>query len=522
MSNTKTIVRNTGWYGIENIVSALSTLITSIAIARTLGPTKMGYMVYVMWIAALTASLGGLGIPSATSKYMAEYIGKGDRGTARFIYFRTLFLQMGLSTIVTGGLLIWLCLHAPADYRLAAILVVLSTWPAMVNSIPAQANVATENLSTNLPASIISTVVYLVLIFATVVFHWGVVGVGAAFLSMRTTDFLVRFFPTTSRIMRWDGGQHVQAEALRRRMVIFALQSIANMIVGIVVWGRSEVFLLKYLCADIRQVAFYSLAFSMADRLLVASAVFGMAAATTIFVQHGRDKSRNAAVAASSLRYLALVAIPLHFIAAALAAPALLVLYGTKYRGAEMVVTLAPVLCMPKAFLSPVYSLMQSAERQGIVIFATVLAGIVDWGIAAYLIPAHGAVGACIGSGAAQVTAIVLLWGAAIRWFNVKLPWVTVVKTALISTVAAMTAYFIVVRLTPIWGILLGGSAALSVFLGLSYVVRILEPQDYERFKIVASFLPKRIAERMLSLLSLLIRPQSTTSAAEEQMALKP
>jgi O-antigen/teichoic acid export membrane protein len=521
MSNTKTIVRNTGWYGIENIVSALSTLITSVAIARTLGPTKMGYMVYVMWIAALTASLGSLGIPSATSKYMAEYIGKGDRGTARFIYFRTLFLQMGLSTIVTGGLLIWLCLHAQADYRLAAILVVLSTWPAMVNSIPAQANVATENLSTNLPASIISTVVYLVLIFAAVAFHWGVVGVGTAFLSMRATDFLVRFFPTTNRIMRWDG-QHAQAAALRRRMVIFALQSIANMIVGIVVWGRSEVFLLKYLCADIRQVAFYSLAFSMADRLLVASAVFGMAAATTIFVQHGRDKSRNAAVAASSLRYLALVAIPLHFIAAALAAPALLVLYGTRYRGAEMVVTLAPVLCMPKAFLSPVYSLMQSAERQGIVIFATVLAGIVDWGIAAYLIPAHGAVGACIGSGAAQVTAIVLLWGAAIRWFNVKLPWVTVMKTALISTVAAVTAYFIVVRLTPIWGILLGGSAALSVFLGLSYIVRILEPQDYERFKIVANFLPKSIAGRVVSFLSMLIRQQSPAPAAEEQMALKP
>jgi O-antigen/teichoic acid export membrane protein len=239
-------------------------------------------------------------------------------------------------------------------------------------------------------------------------------------------------------------------------------------------------------------------------------------------VQHGRDKSRNSAVAASSLRYLVLVVIPLHFISAALAAPALLVLYGSRYRGAEMVVTLAPVLCMPKAFLSPVYSLMQSAERQGITILATVLAGIVDWGVAAYLIPAHGAVGACIGSGAAQVTAIVLLWGAAIRWFDVKLPWATLVKTVSISTVAGLTAYFIVVRMTPLWGILLGGSAALSVFLVLAYMVRLLEPQDFERFKIVANFLPKRIAGRTLSFLAILIRPNSAASEAEGQIALKP
>ena len=82
MTNTRTIARNTGWYGLENAISFVVGLSTSIAIARTLGPTKMGYIIYVIWIASVVSSLGGMGIPATTRKYMAEFLGMGDRGTA--------------------------------------------------------------------------------------------------------------------------------------------------------------------------------------------------------------------------------------------------------------------------------------------------------------------------------------------------------------------------------------------------------------------------------------------------------
>ena len=81
MSNAQTIVKNTGWYGLENIISALITVITSIAIARTLGPSKMGYLIYVQWIVQVVGAIGSFGIPATTSKYMAEFLGRGDRGT---------------------------------------------------------------------------------------------------------------------------------------------------------------------------------------------------------------------------------------------------------------------------------------------------------------------------------------------------------------------------------------------------------------------------------------------------------
>lgn len=165
MSNTKSINRNTGWYGLENLVNSVLTLITSIAIARSLGPSKMGYIIYVFWTASVISSLGS---PATTQKYMAEFIGKGDGRTARYIDSPTMMLQIGMATIATGGILFCILKDAAVGYRLASAIIALSIWPAMVNFILAQANVATENLSTNLPASQISIFAFFVAILAAV------------------------------------------------------------------------------------------------------------------------------------------------------------------------------------------------------------------------------------------------------------------------------------------------------------------------------------------------------------------
>jgi len=510
MSNTRTIAKNTGWYGLESAIGFIVTLFTSIAIARILGPSRMGYIIYVSWIASVVSSLGGIGIPATTRKYMAEFLGMGDRGTARYIYLRTLQLQCGMATLATAGIVVWVLKDASAEYTVASILVALSIWPAMVNFISAQANVATEELSRNLPASVISILVFFVTIAATVVMKWGVIGVGASMFLMRAVDFLVRFFPTMKRILSWETA-HVRPVGLTRRMVTFAWQSVASMIVALIVWERSEFFLLKNLCADIRQVAYYSVAFSMAERLLISASIFGSAAGATIFAQYGRDKSRLPDIVATSFRYLVLTSVPLHVISAALATPALLLLYGAQYRGAAVVVTLAPLLCMPKAFISPVQNLLQSVERQSYVIAVTIIAGIVDIGVAWYLIPALGAVGACIGSGVAQMLAVGMMWAIGIYLYKIRLPWLQTAKVALVSVLASLTAHYIAAQLAPLWGILWGGSAALLVLIGLFYFMRVLEPEDRDRFITLTRMMPKPIAAPVEIVLSLLIRPENVS-----------
>jgi len=377
----------------------------------------------------------------------------------------------------------------------------------MINFISAQANTAAEDLAKNLPGSIASALTYFISIAATVALHWGVVGIGASLLLMRSVDFLVRFFPTMKRVLAWETTR-VYPPGLRRRMMPFAMQAVGSMFVAQIVWGRSEIILLRALCSDVKQVTFYSVAFTMAEQLLLVATIFGTAAGATIFAQFGRDKSRLPELGASTFRYIAMMSIPLHFIAASLAYPALLLLYGHKFEGAAMVVTLAPLLCMFKAFLAPAQNLLESFERQRYVIAATVVAGVVDISVAWYLIPANGAVGACIGNGAAQLVAVGLMWMAAIRLYKVRLPWLLVTKIVFCSALASLTALYIAVHMAPLWAILCGGSASLVVLFGLIYLMRVLEPEDRNRFKLLAGMLPKPVMGRVSGILSVLTRPK--------------
>jgi len=220
---------------------------------------------------------------------------------------------------------------------------------------------------------------------------------------------------------------------LRARMLNFATQSVMGMLLTLVVWDRSELFLLRHLSPDIRQLSFYSVAFNLAERLLIFPTIFAAATGASILAQYGRDRTKLPSMTAASARYIALISIPIHTIAVPLAAPALLVLYGKQYVGALVVATAAPLLCLPKAFLGPIQSLFESVDRQKYFLITTVIASFVDIGVAWYLIPAHGALGACIGSGVAQVTAVGLMWIIGIRQYKIQLPWGFVWKVTAIS-----------------------------------------------------------------------------------------
>lgn len=492
--NTRTILRNTAWFALENVISFGASLISSFLIARTLGPTKMGYVVYVLWVVNIASSLGGIGIPATTRKYMAEFLGAEQHGAARHVYRLTLLAQIGTATLATLCALLWVLHDVQPEYRTASILLVLSIWPSMVNSISAFANVASEDLSANLPASAASTLTFFVITILTVTLHWGVMGVAASMLTMRMVDFSVRFVPTYLRIHRWKIGDEQVPRDLWPRMRSFALQSMTGMLLTLVVWDRSEVLLLKYFSSDIRQIAFYSVAFSLAERLLVFPTVFASATGASMFAQFGRDRTRLPALTAASARYLGLTSIPLHIIATSLAGAALLTMYGQKYAGAVVVAMAAPLLCSAKAFLTPVQTMFETLERQSYFIAATLAASVIDVAVAIALIPRYGALGAAIGSGVAQMICVGVLWFLAIRKYGVRLPWAFFGKVASISVIASLIGYLCVVRTPPLVGLVLGGVLSTVTFLVLAGMLRIFEREDMQRFKVLVEACPAALA----------------------------
>ena len=199
-----------------------------------------------------------------------------------------------------------------------------------------------------------------------------------------------------------------------------------------------------------------------------------------MFAQFGRDRTRLPALTAASARYLGLTSIPLHIIATALAGAALLTLYGRQYAGAVTVAMAAPLLCVAKAFLTPVQTMFETLERQSLFIAATLVASVVDVAVAVLLIPRHGALGAAIGSGVAQMLCVGALW-----FFG---------RVVAVSVIAATAGYLCVWHTTPLVGLVLGGLVSTGLFLLLAGLLRVFEREDLQRFAVLVEACPAALA----------------------------
>jgi O-antigen/teichoic acid export membrane protein len=477
--NSQTIAKNSFWYGIETFINLVLTVFTSIVIARAIGPEKLGYFLYLWWIAGVAGTVGTLGIPTATRKYMSEYFGRGQMGIAKAVFYRTLRLQTCIAAAITAAGLVLVWFFGDREYRPIALLMIASIFPYMINSIVAGANTALEDLRANVPASLVSTGIFVTAVFSSIHFGWNLVGIAVGLLTMRTVELVVRLAPLVRRLNGYaleplDG-------VLGKRMFTFSGQSLILMVIGLIVWDRSEMVVLKNFCTDIRQVAFYSVAFNITERLLVFSQVFGTATGATIMVQFGRDASRIRQLVGTSLRYLALIAFPVHLGLAAIAGPVMWIVYGGKYTAAVPALVIAACMGIPKAFMLPAASSLSSAERQDLLIRWGLIAGVLNIALDFALIPRYGAVGAALANGTTQTFSAFVLWLAVMRVFKIRVPILPLVKTALISAAMAIMVHLVVSRLRPVPAALVAIAMGITLYLIFLRLARVLGVSDHGR-----------------------------------------
>jgi O-antigen/teichoic acid export membrane protein len=498
--NTKTITKNSFWYGIETVANLFLTFFTSIVIARAFGPDKLGYFLYLWWIAGIAGTLGGLGIPAATRKYMSEYFGRDQMGVAKTIFYRTLRLQTLMAAAITfaGLLAIWFL--ADRHYRLLGLFMIGSIFPFMVNSIAAGANTALEDLRANVPASLVSTGIFVTAVFSSIYFGWGLLGIAIGLFTMRAAELVVRFMPLVKRFKQYSAEPIDQI--LNRRMFLFSGRSVVLLLLGLIVWDRSEMVFLKHFCADIRQVTFYSVAFNLTERLLVFSQAFGTATGATMMAQYGRDSSRVRQLAETSVRYLALISFPVHLGLAAIAVPLVWVTYGSKYSGAVPAIVVASCLGIPKAFFLPVEALLSSWERQDLIIRWGLVSAALNLVLDFTLIPKYGAIGAAFANGGTQTFFSLVLWLAAVRLLKIRFPILPIAKTAMVAVAMAVAVRLVVSRLPAVLGLTLAVILGAAVYLVLVRVTRVLYPADHERLLHLRNSVPansRRLFEASLN-----------------------
>jgi hypothetical protein len=194
------IVTNSFWYGLETVADVLIGVASSIAIARVIGPQRLGYFVYLTFLTNVAGRLGAEGVATATRRYMSEYLARGEMGLARSVFFTTLRLQTVLAaTVVSIGVAMAWFLVEP-NYRLAACLLVLSIAPALVSVVPSQANMAAERFSRNIPSALAGLLAYAIMVTLALTRNWSLAGLASAFLIRRLVETTIRIIPVDAEV----------------------------------------------------------------------------------------------------------------------------------------------------------------------------------------------------------------------------------------------------------------------------------------------------------------------------------
>lgn len=489
-STSGKILHNSLWYGLETLLDMIVFMIASIAVARYLGPEKLGYFAAINFPVLLICTASGTGLAMATRKYMTDFLGVGRVGAARAVYeFNYKYQLLGALIITAIGLCIVWPLVAPSN-RLMAVLMVVSIIPGMMSWVPAQANLAFEDASKNTISALGYVFSYAIMIVLTIYFKWDLPGVSAAFLVGRTVETVMRTIPL-NRFLKTLPLEPLP-EDLTGRIRRFCLQAIAIQILISIVWSRSEIFFLTAF-SDIKQVAFYSVSAGLADRLLTFPKVFGAATGVSLMAESARDRLRVGSIVNNAFRYLGLIALPVHVGAALLARQAVWVVYGEKYMPAVPVMVIAAIFAIPRAFQDMPDTMMRSADRQWDLMRCLIYTGILNMVLDFALIPRYGAIGAAIGNGLGQAFGVALLWYTARKIYEFTLPVQSMVRIGIATAVMAAVTYGVSRSLGPVLGLVVGIAAGAPAYLLMVRMLHALEPADYLRLKMVGNHLPSTL-----------------------------
>ena len=111
------ILHNSFWFGLETVLETIVFLGTSIAVARYLGPEKLGEFTYINFFVTTVTRTSGTGLAGATRKYMSEFLGQDRPGTARAVYHLAYRYQLLASILITALGLISVFFFSAANYH---------------------------------------------------------------------------------------------------------------------------------------------------------------------------------------------------------------------------------------------------------------------------------------------------------------------------------------------------------------------------------------------------------------------
>ena len=493
------LVSNVGWSALASFATAVSRFSAGIIIARGLGPSGAGRLLYLLWIAEFVATVATLALPSAATRFIADLSGQQRMDEADGVS-QWLFRRFSVTIVVGSVVAVLVASQTGSELDSRAVAVCLGFYFAALGLYTYyQAHLAgRQEFQASAKLAIVSS--FLLVIGVSIATPlWGVPGAILGYLigAMPGALASLRCF----RLVR--GPAPPMLAALRRRLISYSLYTWAGAIAATVVWSRTEVFFIQRYAGDY-WVAMFAVGISLSTL-----ATQGPMLLTGPLTPHFSRLAGAGQFEALRTRYttatrvLAVILFPMCLGLSSLIPVLLPSLYGEKF-AAAVPAAMVLVAFAAVAFTNVASSALYALERASFVA-STAVAGAILSVLAGWLvIPWMGIWGAAWSRAAIQsglVAAGVIYLS---RYYGCRFPVRDMTRMLIASAVCAACSGAIVSASGRLESVVVAVPAAAAVYLFLIRRFRVIRAEDQPLLQELMDRLPAAAKRPLATLVDFL------------------
>ncbi|NOT88929.1 MAG: polysaccharide biosynthesis protein [Lysobacter sp.] len=454
-------LRNTLFSSVAMYTEFALGMLTSIVIARHLGPEGFGAYSAVIWLVGMGVAATNSGTASAAIKFVAELRGGGRESLVRplIAYLRRAQRLFLAAVLLVGAMALWLAGHRVApDFHHGMLFVFLVVAVSLRAGYMFNIGVAKglENFRINAMVALLSTPLNLAMVMLVMWFDMPVEWLLGVFLVSSVVFYTMSLAQVRPLLPPGEDRPSLPEDLVprvRRQM----LYSTLIVTVGFMAASEIEVlFLTAY--ADPHAAGQFKVGYQLASgATTLVPGVFG--ALLLPMMANALSQGREVAGRrfAASTAYLALLALPLVAFGVVLAKPLIGLLYGSEYDEAAAVFAVCLAGTAIATSAQGGSSLLISADRQRAVLIMVICFGVLKLALDAWLIRVDGLHGAMIAFFTVSIFNAIAYVTMATRVSGISPDWARILRTLLASVLAVLPLWPLVPHLQA-WAALLAGA----------------------------------------------------------------
>ncbi len=431
------IIKDISYSSVQNFTSFIYGFIIHIFLARFLGTEEFGKYSFVIWMVGFLTTFVMLGLPTTMTKYVSQLY---PNETYKLRSFIKHYFPQGVGLFILASFLFYIIYKGKMFINYFVVLAI--TLVCILNGLIISIISGLRNFKVLMYSSLISQSVFLFLILTVVKKIGNIYTAVITYTVYVLVGFLINFF-SEKRLFKIFK-EKILSQKIDDIVKYYVYVSFA-IILDYIVWQNSEIFFLK-LYSPINEVSFYTVAFSVAylpQRLLVSSvSKVILPFMSNIYGKNELDNLNKSYYVFT--KYISMILIPIYLILFFIADRVIQLLYGTPYLSSVYPMKIILFSALIGGIASVASNYVHAVEKVDIIVKIGFFVALLNLGLNIVFIPKYHSIGAAIGNSSAQIIGCLLGTFYLVFKFNLKFPWVNIVKYTICSFIVCYILNFLI------------------------------------------------------------------------------